>query len=293
MLGGPGRLIASALGQILVAVDSCALFLHVDKNCRRTPHHMNKVSGWLVAFGLVFSWGASASLPRGAYLPYYQYTVSDVAQMGLTSQRLFQELMRTSMDLKNSVCSNRAHFWGYDLYRKYKIQPGRIFVFFISDIWANDKQGWMYHAGTYVMENGEVKVLEGSYPDEVFKPLTITEWIDTEMEGREDPKKCIEITEADTDLTEYFFARNNLPAVRSNGKPGAPCYYRMVPGYLPYPASVAEVELKRDARGNPSDYSPKGFDLDEVFAACEDSFSGGKFMKRAAARQFCKSYLRF
>jgi hypothetical protein len=111
------------------------------------------------------------------------------------------------------------------------------------------------------------------------------------MEGKEDALKCIEITEKDTDLTAYFYARNNLPRVRDNGKTGAPCYYRRVPGYIPYPATVAELEFGVDADGNKINYSMNDFHADDLYIACVDAYVGNKFLKRATAASFCKKYL--
>lgn len=223
------------------------------------------------------------------------YQVTDVASKGWTADQLFADVASSArwMDLKHSVCSNRAQVWSYDLYRKRGLQPGTIFVFFTARVWANDRKGWHYHAGTYVMENGVPKVLEGSYPDETQKAQTVVEWMDTEMEGRADATRCLQLTADDTDLTEYFYqTKGNLPETRANGKPGAPCYYRMVPGYIAYPYQVAELELGRDDRGAKSDYAPTGYDLDQIYWACVDAYSGRDPFKRGGGKNFCKRYLR-
>lgn len=232
---------------------------------------------------------------RPGYLPRYQYEVTDVATRGLTADALFGDVSSSAgwMDLKHSVCSNRSHVWAYDLYRKRNLQPGTIFVFFARSVWKNDRKGWHYHAGTYVMENGTPKVLEGSYPRETRRPQTVVEWMNTEMEGRVDARKCIQITEDDTDLTEYFYQTlGNLPEKRSNGKAGSQCYYRMVPGYIAYPYQVAEVELGLDEDGKKSSYAPTAFDLDQVYTACIDSYAGRDHLKKLAARKHCKNFLR-
>lgn len=230
------------------------------------------------------------SLSDGA-MPYYHYQLTDIAKVGLTSKQLFSEVRNDWMELKHSVCSNRAHIWGYDMYRHHNINVGRIFIFFTADVWKGEKKGYMYHAGTYVIENGQEWVLERSY-NEVFRPLTIVEWMDNEMEGKAPASQCIEITEKDTDLTEYFYERYNLPRKREGGKPSAPCYFRKVPGYLPYPASVAEIDFKKDADGKPSTYNPTDFDFNEVMTACIDSRVGHKKLRQIGAADFCRSYLR-
>ena len=134
-------------------------------------------------------------------------------------------------------------------------------------------------------------MLEKSYPGEIAKPVSIVEWMDNEMEGKAPAKDCLELTKADSDMTEYFYHRKNLPRYRENGKKSAPCYFRKVPGYVPYPATTAMLDFKQDEDGKPLDFQMNGYDLDDVYVACVDAASGGKLIKRAHAREFCTSFL--
>jgi len=221
----------------------------------------------------------------------YHYAVTDIKSKGLTSQQLFDSVSFSWMDLEHSVCANRAHIWSYDLHRKYGINTGTIFVFFGAKVWENQKHSYWYHAGTYVVENGKELVLERSYPD-VFKPLSVVEWMDNEMEGRVPASGCIEIKkDEDVDLTSRFYYHGFLPNVRDNGKPAFDCYYRKVPGFYPYPETVAEMELGVDVNGNKIDYDLENYNQDTLYSACVDAFSGGKFFKKGDARDFCNAYL--
>lgn len=239
-----------------------------------------------IAVSFIPSSALASSVP--GFIEDYQYQVTDIATKGLTSEKLFAAIDTSWMELEHSVCANRALLWGYQLHNQYKIQTGKIFMFFVSDLWTNDKQGWMYHAGTYVIENGKEVFLERSYPTQVKRPLNLIEWMDDEMEGRADAKDCIEITKKDVDLTPYFYARRNLPRKRGDGLAGAPCYYRKVPEYFSYPATVAEVDFGKDANGKPIDYTLSEYDRTELYYACVDAASGGKWARRGSARSFCE-----
>lgn len=238
----------------------------------------------------------SAGLPKtfaaDIAIEGYNFKVTDIAAKGITAQRLFNEQSTGWMDLEHSVCANRAHVWSYDIYRKYRVNTGTIFIFFGAKVWEGQKHKYWYHAGTYVVENGVEKVIEGSYPSEVSKPLTVVEWMDNEMEGRVNASKCVEIKkDADRDLTELFYFHSFLPNYRANGKPAYDCYFRKVPGYIPYPETTAELELGVDEDGQKIDYELKNFDKAILWNACVDAYVGKKYLKRAAARKFCDSYI--
>ena len=247
------------------------------------------------SFVTVLSACLSIGVPKAfsANIPIegYNYSVTDIKSKGLSAQALFDETNYLGMDLEHSVCANRAQVWSYDLHRKYGINPGTIFIFFGAKVWEGQKHSYWYHAGTYVVENGKELVLERSYSD-VTKPLTVVEWMDNEMEGRVDASKCIELKKgADADLTADFYVHAFLPNYRDNGKHAYDCYYRKVPGYIPYPETVAELELGKDEDGNPIDLGLKTYDHDIVHNACVDAYSGNNIFKRGSARNFCDHYI--
>jgi hypothetical protein len=241
----------------------------------------------LLALSLV-SLSAFANTP--GYIPDFNYQVSDLATMGLSRQTLFQKMERKMLDLEKSICANRAHMWAYDL-SKYNIQTGKIFLFFGSSIWTDDKHGYMYHVAPYIVDNGVEYMMEASYGD-LTEPLKIKEWVENETYGRVTAADCIELTAEDTDMTEYFYERKNLPEkVRASGKPAARCYYRKVPGHYWFPASIAYHDLKRDADGVKFEFDPKNFDKDDVIEACVEAASSklGRFF--GSGREKCKAHL--
>jgi hypothetical protein len=220
----------------------------------------------------------------------FNYQVTDIADKNLQKEILFNRLERKMLDLEKSICSNRAQLWAYDLYRFYGINTGKIFIFFTSNIWRNDKKGWMYHVAPYIVENGTEYVMEATYSD-VTKPLTVEEWAENEMYNRVKGSECLEITAADTDLTEYFYERHTLPETRASGKPGAKCYIRKVPGYYWFPASIALHDLKRDEKGKKVEYDPKRFEVDDVLDACTEAASTKLGRLLGGGRAKCKKHL--
>ena len=221
----------------------------------------------------------------------YNYQLTDVATAGLRKEDLFANMERKMLDLEKSICANRAHLWAWDIHKLGNINTGKIFIFFGKSIWTkNDKKGYMYHVAPYIVENGNEYVMEASYND-VPKPLSIDEWIENETYNRVKGSDCLEITAADTDLTEYFYDRGYLPEVRKNGKPGARCYIKKTPGYYRFPMNIATHELGKNSSGKPTEYNPTQFEKDEVLEACvEATGKAGRFF--GGGRDKCKKHLK-
>lgn len=226
------------------------------------------------------------------YLKDFDYQLTDIATKGLIKETLFARTETSFMDLEKSICANRAHVWGYDLTRFNRINTGKIFFFFGESIWTKeDKHGYMYHVAPYIIENGIEYVMESSYPSEMKAPVTVEEWMESETYNRIRASDCLEITAADTDLTEYFYARAYLPEKRGAGKQGARCYFRKVPGHYWFPTSIALHDLKKDGDGRKVEFDPKAFDVDDVLEACVETASGkiGRFFGGGRAK--CKAHL--
>jgi hypothetical protein len=241
-----------------------------------------KVAFLCLLVGLPKSYAADVAIEG------YNYSVTDIKAKGLSAQKLYDSMSASWMDLEHSVCANRAHVWSYDLHRKFGINTGTIFIFFGAKVWEGQKHTYWYHAGTYVVEDGKELVMEQSYPSEVSKPLTVVEWMDNEMEGVVDASKCIELKKGqDQDLTSLFYFHGYLPNKRANGKPAFDCYYRKVPGFIPYPETTAELELGLDEDGNKTDYDLTGYNKDILYTACVDAYAGKNFFKKGEARKYC------
>lgn len=226
------------------------------------------------------------------YIQDFNYQLTDIASVGLRKETLFEKMERKMLDLEGSICANRAHLWAYDIHKLGNINTGKIFIFFGKSIWTkNDKHGYMYHVAPYIIENGNEYVMEASYGD-ISKPLSVEEWIENETYNRVKGSDCVEITAADTDLTEYFYERHTLPEKRADGKASARCYIRKVPGHYWFPASIATHDLKKNGEGKPVEFNPTSFDKDEVLEACVEAASSkiGRFF--GGGRATCKKHLK-
>lgn len=245
------------------------------------------------SFILAISISSTLSAFASGYIKDFDYQLTDIASKGLRKEVLFDRMERGMLDLEKSICANRAHLWGFDLFRNYHINTGKIFIFFGSSIWKKeDKHGYMYHVAPYIVENGNEYVMEASYPSEVSRPLTVEEWIENETYNRVKGSECVEITSADTDLTEYFYERHTLPERREMGKTGARCYIRKVPGYYWFPASIAYHDLKKNEKGEKVEFNPSRFEIEDVLEACIEAASTkiGRFFGGGRAK--CKSHLK-
>ncbi len=244
-----------------------------------------------IAFVALFM-SASPGFATG-YLRDFNYQLTDIASRGIRKETLFSSMVREFIDLDKSICSNRAHLWAYDMYRfNGHFNTGKIFIFFGSSVWKKeDKKTYMYHVAPYIVENGTEYVMEASYP-EVTKPMTVEEWIENETYNRVKGSECLEITAEDTDLTEYFYERKILPERRQNGKQGARCYIRKVPGYYWFPASIAYHDLKKDDEGKPVTHNPTNFDKEEVMEACIEAASTKVGRIFGGGKAKCKSHLK-
>jgi hypothetical protein len=235
---------------------------------------------------------SASALGQSGFITDFNYQVTDIARQGLKKEQLFARMERKIIDLEKSICANRAHLWAYDLHRFWGLNTGKIFIFFSSSVWQNDKKGWMYHVAPYIVENGVEYVMEASYND-VKQPLTVFDWVENESDGKLAGDECLEITAADVDLTKYFYERFNLPEQRNNGKPGARCYIRKVPGHYWFPTSIALHDLKKDAKGRAVDFNPQGFDRDDVLEACTEAASSKLSRFFGSGKEKCKKHLKF
>ncbi len=240
-------------------------------------------------YNFLFLFMSFSLMANPGHISDFNYQLTDIAEKGLKKEVLFARMERGMMNLEDAICANKAHVWAYDFSRFYGINTGKIFLFFGGSIWTEDKKGWMYHVAPYIVENGQEWVMEASYGD-ITRPLNIDEWVANETYDRVRGTECVEIFADDKDMTQYFYERFNLPENRGPGKKSARCYIRKVPGYYWFPTSIAYHDLKKDEDGNKFDYDPKGFDLDDVMAACEEAVSSklGRFFGGNKGK--CKKY---
>lgn len=80
---------------------------------------------------------------------------------------------------KRSQCFNRAHGWAYDMWKNYKVNSSKIFVFYTRRYIEEYRYKWWFHVAPYVHVQTEYGV-EEFVLDRTFnsKPLRVKEWTD-------------------------------------------------------------------------------------------------------------------
>jgi hypothetical protein len=217
---------------------------------------------------------------------YNDYPVTDVASKGLTSEGLFNGMNRKFINVRGSICSNRALMWANDFKRKFGINTAKIFLFFTASTGNSANKTWWYHVSPMVNERGSFKVVDAGFSKMIYGPQTIAEWL-VSFVGEE--SKCKEIGADETDLFERMFRPVVFPEKTSYGKYN--CYYRITPEGNWTPESVAKQVLGRDADGNPVNYVRDEIDSDELYTACveaTESLFGTLF---GSGKKKCKKYV--
>lgn len=216
-------------------------------------------------------------------LPTFNYKLSSIERSKMV--RAFRELnLGDNSTRKSSICSNRAHFWAYDLYRRWNIQSGKIFVFYTNRLLSKKDEEWWYHVAPYVVSDGKEFVLDAGFRGDFKRIPTLKEWIqyfaydikplsnESSEYASGDYSRCKEIDpNTDRDLLSLMELTEMLP--NSKGR----CYYYKAPMYYLTPYSLYEHHIEKNV-------SYTSFDIDDILAACKRSVPRLKF-------NFCYDYL--
>jgi hypothetical protein len=118
-----------------------------------------------------------------------------------------------------SECSDRAHVWGYDEFKKNKIATEKVFAFFTASYINRQRFKWWFHVAPLVsyQSQGVVQkmVLDYRYMD---RPVSIKEWTDLMVFSRRECKMTKKFSEYDVNpQTEDCYMMidsmyNRLPA---------------------------------------------------------------------------------
>ena len=218
-------------------------------------------------------------------IPDYNWTMNDIAAQGVTKEKLFTSMDRDLIKVGQSICSNRALMWVYDLKRKQNIDASKIFLFFTNKTGNQGRITWWYHVSPIVNENGNMWVMDAGFPGEINSPLPVTDWLTHFTKSA----NCKEIKASETELVEHIFKASVYPEQTSYGK--YDCYYKVVPAGYWTPNSVAMNLLGRNAQGTPVSYNREEIDSDEVYAACVEAVTNplGRFF--GSGKKKCRKYL--
>ena len=237
---------------------------------------------FLLHLTLIFSFSAVAQDLR---LRDYNYTVSDIAQRGLTKERIYQNLNRTFVKLGSSICSNRALIWAYDMERQYRIGTAKIFLFYTEKTGEASDKTWWYHVAPLVNENGTLWVVDGGFPRFVRQPLLPNAWLQ-KFAGS---TNCKEITANETDLVDRMFRKQTFPEQTRYGQHD--CYYHIAAAPMWTPSTVAQHLTQRDSEGNAINFYRERIQTGELMQACVEASTTpiGGFLSKPKKK--CREYL--
>ncbi|HLW56697.1 MAG TPA: protein-glutamine glutaminase family protein [Bacteriovoracaceae bacterium] len=222
-------------------------------------------------------------------LKNFDWTVTDIKSRGLNSKSLFDKLDRKFINLKSSICSNRAHMWAYDLEGKHNIDTAKIFLFYTKESGVNETslRGWWYHVAPVVSDKGVLTVLDGGFPGFIKSPLTTNEW----MEKFSRHPRCKEIQPHETELIERMFVGALYPDVTPYGV--HKCYYMITPSPYWTPATIATEILGRDENGRPARIDRTEINLGELEFACMEATTTklGRIFGGISAKEKCEEFI--
>lgn len=223
----------------------------------------------LLVLTLFFSFTA---LAQDIYLQDYNYTVSDILRQGLTKDQVFNNLDRDLIKIGDSICSNRALIWAWQMQQDYNITSAKIFLFYSTKTGEVGDKTWWYHVAPMVNEGNQLWVVDGGFPRFVRSALTQDQWL-KKFAGS---TNCKELNSSDESLIKNMFTMQRFPAETPTGV--YDCYYRIAPAPYWTPATVALNLLGRDQNGNTVEFSREVIQTGEVMSAClEAAHSPGLF----------------
>jgi hypothetical protein len=234
-----------------------------------------------VFFALVLCLSFTA-LSQDLNLSDYNWNIVDVKSKGLSKEILFTKMDRDFVNVKSSICSNRAHMWAHDFKRFYLLDTGKIFLFYTKKKGSASLRTWWYHVAPVVNEGGKIWVMDAGFPGFIRGPLTQNEWFSKFA----DSTNCKEIQAHEKDLIERMFSQQTFPHRTAYGY--YDCYYRIVPHTMWTPGVVAENLLGVDSEGRPVRTERPEIDMDELYQACIEATSTKIGFALGANKKKCK-----
>lgn len=240
---------------------------------------MKKNISILLALSLFPITGAFADSPAG-YLTDYQYQVANLPSMA-DAQRLID--MENTDTRRKSICASRAAFWSYDIYRRTRIQVGKVFIHFTPKGQADENGEWAYHVAPYVLVNGEEVVLDNGFFETKGRPTPIKEW--SKYFGKSE--NCV-VLDPVKNPAHLKLEQNNMPndwtlpkdftGGNSRQYPtpkDSTCYIRKVPMYYTFPVDVYGADLNFAGQPGHESFKMEKFNTIQVLNACSQAMSMG------------------
>lgn len=217
-------------------------------------------------------------------LPGEDYSLTDVAELGLKKEDLFKKMDRDLIKLGGSICANRAHMWSYDFKRFHNVDSGKLFLFYTPKTGRRERNSWWYHVTPVISENNTIYAMDAGFSF-IKGPVTVAQWLEKFAKST----NCREIQDSDTHLIERMFSGATFPSTTSVGT--YDCYYRIVPAGYWFPGSVARHLLGRDSSGRPVRYERREVRSDEVRSACLEAVTSGLGRLLGGGKKKCERYM--
>lgn len=228
-----------------------------------------------------------ALLAQTVTLNDWNTPVTDITTRNQTKESLFNGLNRDLVKVGESICSNRALMWVYDLKRHHNIEAAKMFLFYTGKTGHVGRKTWWYHVTPVVNEKGQLFTIDAGFPGFIDGPLTLNEWLHDFVGS----SSCKEIKATDTDLIERMFSGRVFPESTAHGR--FDCYYMLAPAGYWTPASVAMGLLGRDENGTPVHYVRDQIDTDEVYSACVEASTSTLGRVFSNPKKKCKRYVSY
>ncbi len=216
---------------------------------------------------------------------FKNWELTDVSKLGYKKEALFTQMNRDLLKLSNSICSNRALVWAFDLKRNQNIDAGKIFMFFTEKTGDVGLKTWWYHVSPIINEMGTVYALDAGFPGMINVPLTVKQWL-KQFAHRE---TCKEIKATEVDLVMRMFKGAVYPQRTQYGF--YDCYYVLTPGGYWTPSSVAKGLLGTDETGAQVNYERDEIDKEEVLEACIEAATSPLGRVLGGGKKRCEKYL--
>ena len=131
---------------------------------------------------------------------FFENTPSPFEPTVLPNSRAAQEMFdRLDADyIRRSECTDRAHIWSFDEYKRSGISTMKAFIFFTASYINKNNFKWWFHVAPMikVQENGKIvdRILDYQFMD---RPVTVKEWTDMQVHSKRDCKVTTKFSEYD------------------------------------------------------------------------------------------------
>lgn len=229
----------------------------------------------------------AADLP----LTDYPWSLTDIAEKGLTKERLFSRMDREFIKTKSSICSNRALMWAHDFKRDYNLDTAKVFLFFTKEetpegeLNISFRRTWWYHVAPVINENNQMWVMDAGFAY-IKAPMTLSQWTKKFAFS----ETCKEIKATENELVELIFREKTFPRQTAYGH--HTCYYKVVPHTIWTPDVLAKNLLGIDASGKPVRVERPEINKDELFQACIEATAGKLGWALGSSKKQCEEYVR-